>query len=178
MKMNSDAIGDSSTPGTGIAFFRVTLFFVWFLSQYAPVAPEAWRFITNADGKPFVAGPRGQRAPLFNLSHSGSVALLALSMAPCEIGVDIRASGESRRFHALAQRNFAPSEALTLAGLRGSSLGATILRSVVLEGEFLVKARGLGLRLPLDGFWFDQDAGCGRLLFDVAPVCETCPSNT
>ena len=151
------------------AFLRLVL------SQYAPVAPEAWRFITNADGKPFVAGPRGQRAPLFNLSHSGSVALLALSMAPCEICVDIEQHRESRRFHALAQRNFAPSEALTLAGLRGSSLVRQFYDLWSLKESF-VKARGLGLRLPLDGFWFDQDAGCGRLLFDVAPVCETCPA--
>ena len=148
------------------AFLRLVL------SLYARVAPESWQFVTNADGKPFVAGPQ---APFFNLSHSGSIALLALAGAPCELGVDIERHHEPRRFHALARRNFAPSEAMTLVGLRGSALARQFYDLWSLKESF-VKARGLGLRLPLDGFWFDHDADTATLRFDASPVCSTDPA--
>ena len=151
------------------AFLRLVL------SLYTRVAPEAWRFVTNADGKPFVAGPQAQQAPFFNLSHSGSLALLALARAPCEIGVDIERHHEPRRFHALARRNFAPSEAMTLDGLYGPALVRQFYDLWSLKESF-VKARGLGLRMPLDGFWFDHDAETATLHFDASPVCDTNPA--
>lgn len=55
------------------------------LGRYLDLPAEELRFETNRHGKPRLATPAGK--PAFNLSHSGSLALVAV--AGREVGVDV-----------------------------------------------------------------------------------------
>jgi 4'-phosphopantetheinyl transferase len=86
------------------------------LARYTGLEADQLRLEVGANGKPRLAGSR----PLhFNLSHSGPIALYALSAAG-PVGVDVEAgTGPRRRFDelALAARTFGEAEAARLARL-------------------------------------------------------------
>lgn len=70
-------------------------------------APAAVPIVADARGKPVLAGGAG--APLwFSVSHSGSIALVALAAEP--VGVDVEAERVLRDPVALAARFFSPGE--------------------------------------------------------------------
>jgi len=52
------------------------------------VDPRSWRFTEDSRGKPVIAPMSGLPSLNFNLSHSGSVAAIAIS-STCPLGVDI-----------------------------------------------------------------------------------------
>lgn len=80
------------TPGDEVHVWRVDLDTVdsrWalreILGRYLGLPADELRFETNRHGKPRLASPAG--GPSFNLSHSGSLALVAV--AGREVGVDV-----------------------------------------------------------------------------------------
>lgn len=78
------------------------------LSNYLDLPPQKINFSYNSSGKPFIAGKNsGQLA--FNLSHSGSRAILAVTIA-AEIGVDIEMVDPDLNFQSSASRYFTPVE--------------------------------------------------------------------
>lgn len=142
------------------------------LSCYAETAPEKWCFVVGPHGKPALA-PTLQGVN-FNLSHSGSYALLALSTG-CELtGVDIERHRSTRDFHALARRKFAPLEAKRLRLLSGVQLVAEFHDTWTLKEAF-VKATGEGLSRSLAHFHFDIDRSNGLLVFSARPELESDP---
>jgi len=127
----------------------------WALSQFAPgVAPTAWDFATGTHGKPCVAGPSSAPRISFNLSHSGELIACAVAPVGQRVGVDVEDLARDRRFDRLADRFFAPSEAARVRSAVAADKPLCFYRYWTLK-ESYIKARGLGMALPLSAFWFD-----------------------
>lgn len=124
------------------------------LSLYADVAPGEWAFSTNEYGRPEIAGPEhpGLR---FNLAHTnGMVAVLVHDET--DAGVDIEQIGRVEDPLAMAANVFADQERALLQGLGPAELDARFSRLWTLKESF-IKAKGMGLAIPLKDFWFSVD---------------------
>ena len=121
------------------------------LASYLGRPPESLAFRDGSGGKPELAVDEStaERACLrFNLSHSKSVAALAVSV-DVEVGVDVE---DIRPIEAdVAKRYFSPAENASLAALAGSEWLAGFYRCWTRK-EAVLKAEGVGLRTPLDSF--------------------------
>src|SRR5215471_7648239 len=78
------------------------------LSRHLGVEPQAFRFELRKNGKPFLP----QSDLHFNVSHSGEV--VAIALAPHEIGVDVEAKRHIPDMAAIAARFFSTDEAQRL----------------------------------------------------------------
>jgi 4'-phosphopantetheinyl transferase len=119
------------------------------LARYRGLQPQALCFGTGAAGKPFLLEPSGgQPAIAFNLSHSGDRALLAVT-AGREVGVDLERLDPRIEPLAIGRRFFfGPEyEDITAAGAQHERF----FRYWVAK-EAVLKAQGVGLGFPLDGF--------------------------
>ena len=58
------------------------------LSEYAPVRPEQWQFLTGEKGKPEIAGPALDIPLWFNLSHTDGFAVCVAGRVR-QLGVDV-----------------------------------------------------------------------------------------
>jgi 4'-phosphopantetheinyl transferase len=143
------------------------------LARYTGQAGQRLRFRTGAHGKPELVTDLTGSTCRFNLSHSGSRALLAVTRAESGIGVDIEFHETERRLAALAERNFAPVEAARLQGLSGAALVNRFYEFWTLK-EAYIKARGVGLSQSLREFWFLRDVE-GILEFDALPIVDPAP---
>ena len=119
------------------------------LSHYHPIPPREWSFTANAHGKPVAKPECGLR---FNLSNSvGLVVCLVAHQA--EVGVDVEAFTRAPEILKLAPEVFSPAEQAQLSALRGVDKLDRALSLWTLK-ESYIKARGLGLSLPLKKFSF------------------------
>jgi 4'-phosphopantetheinyl transferase len=117
------------------------------LAAYGGCEPLALEFTAGANGKPALAGT----APLaFNVSHSGSCAVVALSRRG-ELGVDIEAERPLDDRDALAAQFFSADESARLGAL-DPSLRDRAFFTCWSRKEAYVKAVGDGLSYPLDAF--------------------------
>lgn len=114
-------------------------------------SPQDLRVTTGAYGKPALAGD----ALRFNLSHSGGLALLAVTLNQ-DAGVDIEAATRKVDFEKLAPRFFAPAEAAALAALPSEQQPAAFFK-IWTRKEAYIKACGVGLALPLHSFTVSLD---------------------
>jgi 4'-phosphopantetheinyl transferase len=133
------------------AFLRLVL------SQYARLDPAEWRFSTNAHGKPALVTHAPVVGLRFNLSHTRGLAVVAVAQT-YEVGVD--AENVERRDPGieLARRYFAADEVAQLSPLEGEARKSAFFDFWTLK-EAYIKARGLGLALPLDQFCFQLTPG-------------------
>jgi 4'-phosphopantetheinyl transferase len=122
------------------------------LSRYADVPPQAWRFETNHRGRPEISAPRGAPPLRFNLSHTAGLVACAVTMGAA-IGVDVEDTRRSGRGMQVAERFFSTSEVADLRRLPESRRSRRFFEYWTLK-EAYVKARGLGLALPLQRFSF------------------------
>lgn len=124
------------------------------LSRYAPVAPEDWDFRANAYGRPHAVNQEAQNSQLtFNLSHTNH--LIALGVAHDRmIGVDTENCRLERVSLDMANRFFAAEEVANLRALPEECQRERFYEFWTLK-ESYIKARGLGLSIPLDSFCFD-----------------------
>jgi 4'-phosphopantetheinyl transferase len=119
------------------------------LGRYVGIAPAAVRFRYGARGKP--ALDVGEATCLrFNLSHSGELALVAVSRGR-EIGVDVEQIRPDREFDRIASRFFSPAEVATLLALPQGARAEAFYRCWTRK-EAYIKANGQGLVIPLDSF--------------------------
>lgn len=141
------------------------------LSHYLPLAPDEWRFRHNAYGKPAADPPCGLG---FNLSNScGLVACLLASGR--EVGVDVEPCGRADSVLAVAAEVFSVPELAQLHALAGHAQARRGLALWTLK-EAYIKARGMGLSLPLKEFSFLFDeAGAVRLALN--PVLADDPGH-
>ena len=121
------------------------------LSSSAPeVKPSDWRFVTNRYGRPYVVAPAVRQAVYFSLSHTNGC--VACVVSGCEaIGVDVEEVRERQSLWATADSNFSSDE---IYALRESSPGEMVDRFFdywTLKEAYL-KARGMGINLPLNQF--------------------------
>lgn len=120
------------------------------LGHYLAVEPAALAFAYNAYGKPYVATTMGAPAVQFNLSHSGEMVFYAIARN-YPLGVDVERVRPEMDWAALAQHVFSPVEQRTLATLPAPEQLPAFFRGWTRKEAF-IKARGVGLSLPLDQF--------------------------
>jgi 4'-phosphopantetheinyl transferase len=118
------------------------------LSQYDSAPAASWRFECNEYGKPFIAAPSSDL--YFSLTHTAGLVACAVSLH-AEIGVDAERIDRAVEFLMLARRFFAPPEADTLEAAPETILPERFFTLWTLK-EAYIKARGMGLSLPLHDF--------------------------
>ncbi len=133
----------------GTALVRTTL------SRYADVVARDWVFERNQYGRPGL--PPGQcELPLqFNLSHTTSLVACAVTLGR-EIGVDVEDLDRPRATMAIADHYFAPPEVRALRALSAAEQRQRFFEYWTLK-ESYIKARGMGLALPLRKFFFELE---------------------
>jgi 4'-phosphopantetheinyl transferase len=116
----------------------------------------------HAPGATFTAGTHGRLAVggdvQFNLSHAEGVVVCAV--AEGDIGVDVEKVDPARTEPGVWQQYFAAPEVAALAALPENDRCERFFRYWTLK-EAYIKARGLGLSLPLQQFWFLLDGDIG-----------------
>jgi 4'-phosphopantetheinyl transferase len=117
------------------------------LGRSLDAAPGEIRFTYGAKGKP---GLVDQGRARFNLSHSGALALIAITL-DCEIGVDIEQIRPMPDLHGIASRFFSAEEEVDLMSLDEDQRVAGFFRCWTRK-EAYIKAIGDGLSAPLDDF--------------------------
>lgn len=123
------------------------------LSRYLDLAPERLVLEPTEDGKLFLPDQPG--AIEFNLTHKpGCIA--AAFVKGSALGLDAEAYEPDRANAKIARRYFSPAEVAQLEGLEGETLAWRFYRFWTLK-EAYIKARGLGLKLPLRDFSFFFD---------------------
>lgn len=117
------------------------------LASYLALNPESVDIVQpEPSAKPFLSGnPMDLR---FNWSHSGDVALVAVSRG-IELGVDVESGARPVRALALARRFYAPEECTALEQLPESDQAREFLR-LWTGKEALLKALGHGIGNGLD----------------------------
>lgn len=138
------------------------------LSRYAGVSSQSWEFETNAYGRPHISQPRAFRDLRFNLSNTTGLVACAISM-DCEVGVDVENVLRPVEADELAPSVFAATELAYFRNSKSEDQRDRFFSFWTLK-EAYIKARGMGLSLPLDGFWFE--------LGDTSPrlhVTDRCP---
>ncbi len=122
------------------------------LSEYAPVKPQDWQFLTGQWGKPEIGGPALDTPLWFNLSHTDGFAACVAGRVR-QLGVDVENMNRKACHQELAKRFFAPAEYEYLRNLPPNLQRETFFRIWTLK-EAYIKADGKGLSIPLDSFRF------------------------
>jgi 4'-phosphopantetheinyl transferase len=121
------------------------------LGGYLDADPRSLRFTYNAYGKPALAPSSHERpALLFNLAHSQSLALFAFALDR-EIGIDVEYMKSDIDCEQVARHSFSTNEQAVLLALPPEERIQSFYRCWTRK-EAYIKARGLGVSLPLDSF--------------------------
>jgi 4'-phosphopantetheinyl transferase len=120
------------------------------LASYVSSDPAELVFRYSEREKPSLGVPHSQQAVEFNVSHSGTAALLAFARGRA-LGVDIEMIREGFDPVGLAHRFFSTHEQSQLAALDPSDKYPGFFRCWTRK-ESYIKAVGTGLSLPLDQF--------------------------
>lgn len=123
------------------------------LSRYLAVAPADWKFERETHGRPRLLNPEAQAAKLvFNISHSPGLIVLGITCNR-QLGVDCENYSERAALLEMAPRYFSPAETAALQALNVAQQQRRFFHYWTLK-EAYVKARSLGLNIPLDQFSF------------------------
>lgn len=126
------------------------------LSRYAPVKPAAWAFSANEWGCPSIASPEATGLR-FNLSNTRGL-VCCLVARDRDIGIDVEDVEREGETVAIADRFFSPSEVEELHAQPEAARRPRFFDYWTLK-EAYIKARGMGLAIPLDQFSFRIAAG-------------------
>lgn len=126
------------------------------LSRYLASPPTAWEFATNPYGRPEISAPIGPRTLRFNLSHTRGLAAVAVCWEH-DMGVDVETTERRNATTAIARRFFSRSEVADLEQLPPDEQRRTFFHYWTLK-EAYIKARGMGLAIPLEHFSFKLSA--------------------
>lgn len=127
------------------------------LSRYVSHPPREWRFGRNSFGRPYIRREivsiyKAADDLRFNVSHTGGLIAFAITWGR-EIGVDVENMDTRVSPVDIADRFFAPGEAAALARIDPARRQYRFFEYWTFK-EAYIKARGLGLSLPLDKFSF------------------------
>ncbi len=126
-------------------FLRATL------SRYAEIAPDAWYYSHNQYGKPAVANP-GHTQLQFNLSHTRGLISCAISLNRA-VGVDVESARPLSDLVGISHRVYVGPELADVLAHSGAAQDTRFYTYWTLK-ESYIKARGMGLYLPLKQFHF------------------------
>jgi len=121
------------------------------LSRYAPIDAAGWTFSKNAYGCPAVANAEA-RDLSFNISHTHSLIVLGVSRGRA-LGVDVENVRDRQASIDIAGHYFAPDEVAVLNAAPPHEQQYRFFEYWTFK-ESYIKARGMGLSLPLDKFSF------------------------
>jgi len=124
------------------------------LSRYAAISPQDWRFAPDAHGRPQILNEDSTaRLISFNLSHTHGLVVLGVT---CEraLGVDAEHIRERPADLQIAEHYFSAPEVAQLRATPAELQQARFFEYWTMK-ESYIKARGLGLSLPLEQFGFD-----------------------
>lgn len=144
---------------TAHALVRITL------SRYATIAPREWSFATNAYGRPRVCQPSFGDLD-FNLAHTNGIAVCLVGRGI--VGVDVEDLFRHPPLD-VADQFFSAIEVQTLMQ-RPIELRPRRFYEYWTLKESYIKARGLGLSLPLDRFAFDLDSERAPRISFLPPI--------
>jgi 4'-phosphopantetheinyl transferase len=116
------------------------------LGRYLNLEPAELGFSIDQYGKPSLLKHKLE----FNLSHSGSFALVAVTQSRI-IGVDVERMREGISSLSIARQYFSPAEIAELETVPAEQK-ETAFFACWTRKEAFIKAKGLGLSLPLDSF--------------------------
>lgn len=123
------------------------------LSRYVPLHPRQWQFKPNAYGRPEIANAQTNIAGLsFNISHTHSLIVLGVTRGRA-LGVDVENITEREVSLDIAHHYFSPLEVAALSAVLPSGQQHRFFEYWTFK-ESYIKARGMGLSLPLDKFSF------------------------
>ena len=144
------------------------------LSRHADVDPGDWRFEANRYGRPSIVAEQARLVPglVFNLSHTRGLVALAVGR-DCDLGIDVEWIDRQSRLSDLCTRYFADDETAYVLAAEGDELTERFFAFWTL-GEAYIKARGMGLALPLDGFAYDITGDRPTIRFE--PTCPDDPA--
>ncbi|MEC5160914.1 MULTISPECIES: 4'-phosphopantetheinyl transferase family protein [unclassified Janthinobacterium] len=136
------------------------------LSRYSSVAPQQWSFHASPHGKPRIANGELDAQDLsFNLSHTQGMVVLGLTRRMA-LGVDVENMAHRTAPLDVAERFFSRAEVAQLHALPVAQRQERFFRLWTLK-ESYIKARGLGLSIPLDRFGFDfTEEGVAKMSID------------
>jgi 4'-phosphopantetheinyl transferase len=106
--------------------------------------------VADRNGKPRFQAPSAISGWRFNLSHSGT--LVACAFAQSEIGVDVETTSRHVDRGAIARSHFSRAEADWIDARSGRRIERFTLLWTLKEAY--LKAVGVGISVPLDGFEF------------------------
>jgi 4'-phosphopantetheinyl transferase len=143
------------------------------LSHYAAVEPKRWRFTSNEHGRPRIAYPAIDETLEFNCSKTADLVVCAITRG-IRVGVDIERL--DRPVSAgVAESTLAPREMAVFRALPRHDRSKRFFTYWTLKEAYL-KARGLGLSLPLHSVAFhvaDSPRLEGHLASSAANDCNT-----
>ncbi len=123
------------------------------LSEYFPVInPENWQFKFNRFGRPSISNENAPKNLYFNLSHAGEMVVAAFASVK-EIGVDVERKDRVCSYLDLAEHCFSDLEIQKLKSNDAKDYPVLFFNFWTLK-EAYIKARGMGLALPLAQFSF------------------------
>lgn len=123
------------------------------LSRYADIAPKDWVFVADSFGKPHLANWPNLNVDIsFNISHSDQLILVGVTRGRA-LGLDTENWRDRVVTHDIADRFFSPVEAADLKALPLDQQQYRFFEYWTLK-ESYIKARGMGLSIPLDQFSF------------------------
>lgn len=127
------------------------------LSRYAAVEPHDWIFAADNYGRPRIVNLPPARSGLsFNISHTDGLILMGVTERAA-IGVDVENFDAREPSIAIADRYFSPEERFVLHSLPTAQQKKHFFDLWTLK-ESYIKARGMGLSIPLDRFSFSFPA--------------------
>jgi 4'-phosphopantetheinyl transferase len=140
------------------------------LSKYVEVEPREWRFDINPYGKPSISAEHERaRGIEFNVSHTDGLVVMGVARGRA-IGVDVENVSTREVEIEIADRYFAPKEVAELRALPRQKQKERFFELWTLK-EAYIKARGMGLSIPLDRFAFDvQGLPPARLTVDASLI--------
>ena len=122
------------------------------LSHYEDdINPADWRFSKNKYGRPEISSPQSHSLR-FNLSHTDGLIACAVVIKQ-DIGIDVENIGRQAGGIDIANRFFSTQEVQDLDAVPESQKRERFFDYWTLK-ESYIKARGMGLSLPLDQFSF------------------------
>lgn len=150
----------------GRALLRTTL------SQYVDRDPCAWTFAPGSHGRPELIDAKGMPPLRFNISHTVGLVVVAVGLGG-ELGVDVEDVRRTTRAPEFAAEFLAGPEREVLAAANPADRSARFFELWTLKEAYL-KARGLGLSLPLDTFWFRIEQS--RIVASFLPAISDDPA--
>jgi 4'-phosphopantetheinyl transferase len=123
------------------------------LSRYRAIDAKDWVFSANAYGRPEIANKEASDCSLsFNISHTRGLIVLAVSKG-CSLGVDVEDVAGREVSIEIANHFFAPQEVEALNAVSPGRQQYRFYEYWTFK-ESYIKARGMGLSIPLDKFSF------------------------